>query len=34
MVIFQKAKDIFNRLYIWYFVDNFIINYEFLVIII
>jgi len=33
MVISQKAKNIFNRLYIWCVADNFIINYDFLVII-
>jgi hypothetical protein len=33
MVISQKAKNIFNRLYIWGVSDNFIVNYDFLVII-
>jgi hypothetical protein len=34
MVISQKAKNIFDRLYIWCVADNFIVNYDFLVIII
>jgi len=33
MIITQKAKNIFNRLYIWCIADNFILNYDFLVII-
>ena len=33
MVISQKAKNIFSKFYIWYVVDNFIVNYDFLVII-
>jgi hypothetical protein len=33
MVISQKAKNIFNRLYLWCVADNFIVNYDFLVII-
>jgi hypothetical protein len=33
MVISQKAKNIFNRLYIWCVADNFIVNYDSLVII-
>jgi len=33
MVISQKAKNIFNRLYIWGVSDNFIVNYDSLVII-
>ena len=28
MVISQKAKNIFNRLYIWCVADNFIVNYD------
>jgi len=33
MVISQKTKNIFNGLYIWGVADNFIVNYDFLVII-
>ena len=33
MIISQKDKNIFNRLYIWCVADNFRVNYEFLVII-
>ena len=28
MVISQKAKNIFTRLYIWCVADNFIVNYD------
>ena len=33
MIISQKAKNIFNRLYIYCLADNFRVNYDFLVII-
>jgi len=34
MVVTQKAKNIFKRFFIWCVADNFVVNYNFLVIII